>query len=118
MLATDLIIKRIKPLRGVNSCIVVGQDGLVIDSFFSQEEDKDLLAARIFAVFTETTKQFSRMNIGKPKFIVMETSDLNFSLCQMLLGGEIINVFIEFDLTIEIPELIRNIKGILKELSL
>src|SRR5215210_2682224 len=96
MLATDLILQKVQSLGGVKGCLIVGVDGLVIDSIMPQAIDKELVSALISAIYTETAKQSNRFKRGKPEIIIMETDDTVMTIIQITVDNELLNVFTEF----------------------
>jgi len=112
MLATDLILQKIQSLSGVKGCLVVGTDGLVIDSILPQSLDKDLVSALVSAIYTETYKQSMRFNRGQPKIIIMETDDSVLTVIQISVDKEILYVFTEFKKGLDTTSIMESLKSV------
>ena len=102
MLATDLILQKIQKLRSLKETLIVGQDGLLIDAILPPDSDREILSARMLAIFNETNKMFSKMKIGTPKIMVMETDTDIIAIAQIKMGAEVFNVFNSFKQNVDI----------------
>lgn len=114
MLATELIIERMKELSGFKSCVIVGQDGLALDSYIPDDTDKNFISAVISSMFSEINKQSNRINRKEPKTTVMETDQAILAITQMPIQGEPFIIFSEFSSTsnsIDIMDSVNKLSG-------
>ncbi len=112
MLATDLILQKIQDLGEVKGCLIVGQDGLAIDSNLPESTDKELISAIISAILTETAKQSTRFKRGKPNIIIMETDNSVLTASQINIENESMIIFIEFKLGLDTTQIMNSLKQI------
>ncbi len=112
MLVTGLIIDQIKEISGFKSCIIVGQDGLPIDSFISDDTDKNLLSALVSSMFEQITKQSNRFNKKNPKTSIIETDSAVLSITKIPIDGEPFVVFSEFEFNSESIYILNSINKI------
>jgi predicted regulator of Ras-like GTPase activity (Roadblock/LC7/MglB family) len=113
MLTTDLILQKIQTLDGVKGCLIVGVDGLVIDSILPlQPLDKDLISALVSSIYTETAKQSARINRQQPNIIIMETDDSVLTIIHITLDNEIFNVFTEFKKGLDTTQIYDDLRSV------
>lgn len=96
MLATELIIEKLKEVSGFKNCAIVTQEGLSIDSYFTEEIDKDFLSAITFSMYSEIEKQSKRIGRNEPKTSIMETDANLLAITTIPMQGESFVLFSEF----------------------
>lgn len=97
MLATELIIEKLKDISGFKSCIIVGQDGLSLDSFISDNEDKNFLSAIVSSMYNEINKQSNRFSKKDPEISIMETDQAVLAISKMPIDTETYIIFNQFE---------------------
>lgn len=112
MFATNLILQKIQSFNGVKGCLVVGVDGLVIDSILPESLDKDLISALVSSIYNEAAKQSGRINRGKPKIIIMETDDSVLTVLQVSVDKEVLNVFTEFKKGLDTTQIMESLRTV------
>lgn len=96
MLATGLIIEKIKDISGFKSCIIVGKDGLSIDSYIAENDDKNFISAIVSSMFSQINKQSNRFHKKNPGTSILETDLAVFAITKIPIDAEDFIIFIEF----------------------
>ena len=110
MLATDLILQKVRDVYGVKGCLIVGEDGLVIDSILPEGADKEFYSAIVSAIFTESNKQSNRIGRGSPHMLTIETDDSTMVIIKLTIDNEILNVFTDFKIGSDTTQIIESMK--------
>ncbi|MBC7473857.1 MAG: roadblock/LC7 domain-containing protein [Candidatus Sericytochromatia bacterium] len=114
MLATDLILQKIQSINGIKNSIIVGRDGLIIDSFFYETVDKDLFSAHVLSIFSQITKQAKRFNPNVPKIIIIETDEIVAFIIEIKISDEGMIIYTEFKVGLDIINTIDILKETFK----
>lgn len=114
MFATDVILQKVRDLGGVKSCMIIGSDGLVIDSVVPTAMDKELVSALATAIYNETDKQSSRFKRGHPEVMVIETDTSMIAIMEVFIDTEKIHIFIDFKSGFDTVQILDSLKGLSK----
>lgn len=109
MIATDLILQKIKTLDGIINSVVISPEGLIIGSFFSEEVDKDYFSATVLSIFNQVVKQSSRFGKKNPDVICVETDNSIIMLIEMKMEDPFI-IYAEFKPELDTVKLNDDVK--------